>query len=93
MLRALVRHILVDREETCEELKDKILRGADFAKMARQHSKCPSAELGGALGEVAQGELAPEFDKIAFQTKVGEICGPIRTKYGYHLMEVTGRIY
>jgi peptidyl-prolyl cis-trans isomerase C len=91
MPRATARHILVDSEEDCESIKRKIQEGARFADMARQFSRCPSAEHGGELGEFGAGETVPEFDKLVFEAKIGEIYGPIHTKFGYHLVEITTR--
>ena len=91
MIRATARHILVAGEELCEKIKAKVLGGADFAKMAREHSECPSGEQGGELGEFGPGEMVPEFDAVAFQGELGKVHGPIRTQFGYHLIEVTRR--
>jgi peptidyl-prolyl cis-trans isomerase C len=91
MARASARHILVDTEEECEQIKQKILAGADFGSMAREHSQCPSSQQGGELGQFGPGEMVPEFDKVVFAAKIGEVQGPIRTDFGYHLVEVTSR--
>ena len=53
MASAKARHILVDSEELCQELKDKIANGEDFAKLAQQHSSCPSGRSGGDLDHIA----------------------------------------
>ncbi len=91
MTRATARHILVEIEEACKKTKSKIGGGADFAEMAREHSQCPSGEQGGELGEFSPGEMVPEFDKVVFQDEVGTVHGPIRTQFGYHLVEITSR--
>ena len=91
MIRANARHILVGSEKLCEEIKAKILAGGDFAKLARQHSQCPSGQQGGDLGEFGPGEMVPEFDSVVFQSELGTVHGPIRTQFGYHLIEVTSR--
>ena len=52
MKSAIVRHILVKDKDTAEQLKKKIKGGADFAKIAKQHSTCPSGKKGGELGDV-----------------------------------------
>ena len=91
MPRAKARHILVSTKEQCEELKKQIEAGSDFAEMARKHSSCPSSKQGGNLGEFGPGEMVPEFDKVVFSAEIGKVQGPIKTQFGYHLVEVTSR--
>lgn len=90
-MRASARHILVETEEQCNDLKTQIEGGADFAELAKQHSKCPSGAQGGDLGEFGQGQMVPEFDKVVFNDEVGVVHGPVQTQFGYHLLEVTNR--
>ena len=91
MASATARHILVDSEELCQELKDKIANGEDFAKLAQQHSSCPSGQSGGDLGSFGPGQMVPEFDRVVFSAAVNEVQGPVKTQFGYHLLEVTSR--
>jgi peptidyl-prolyl cis-trans isomerase C len=91
MAKATARHILVDSLEQCEELKTKLESGADFAETAMEHSNCPSGLQGGDLGEFGPGQMVPEFDKAVFNGTVNEIIGPVKTQFGYHLLEVTSR--
>ncbi|MEL0324182.1 MAG: peptidylprolyl isomerase [Rhodospirillales bacterium] len=70
MASATARHILVDSEELCQELKDKIANGEDFAKLAQQHSSCPSGRSGGDLGSFGPGQMVPEFDRVVFSAPV-----------------------
>lgn len=91
MARASARHILVETEEACEELKNQIETGEDFAALAGEHSKCPSGKQGGDLGEFGPGQMVPEFDQVVFSGEVGTVHGPIKTQFGYHLVEVTSR--
>ncbi len=92
MPTAKARHILVPDETVCQELKTKIADGADFADLARKHSQCPSgARSDGALGEFQQGQMVPEFDQVVFNEEVGVVHGPIKTQFGYHLLEITER--
>jgi len=91
MAKASARHILVDTEKACQSLKGQIEAGADFAQLARQHSKCPSGKQGGELGEFSRGQMVPEFDRVVFSGELGTVHGPVRTKFGYHLIEITGR--
>jgi len=91
MSRATARHILVDTEEQCNDLKAQIANGADFADVAKEHSSCPSGRSGGDLGEFGPGQMVPEFDTVVFSAEVGSVEGPVKTQFGYHLLEVTGR--
>ena len=91
MTQATARHILVDSEEFCEELKQKILDGTDFADVAREHSTCPSGGRGGDLGSFGRGQMVREFDAVVFSAPLNEVQGPVQTQFGYHLIEVTGR--
>lgn len=91
MALASARHILVKSEESCIELKQQIEAGSDFASLAKQHSSCPSGAKGGDLGEFGPGMMVPEFDKVVFSAPVGVVQGPVKTQFGYHLLEVTKR--
>ncbi|WP_343218270.1 peptidylprolyl isomerase [Halomonas sp. McH1-25] len=91
MTQASARHILVDSEAKCEELKAEIENGRDFAEVAKQHSTCPSGRNGGDLGTFGQGQMVPEFDQVVFSGDLNTVHGPIKTQFGYHLLEVTQR--
>jgi peptidyl-prolyl cis-trans isomerase C len=91
MARAKARHILVKTEAQCQQLKDEITGGADFADIARKHSSCPSGGRGGDLGEFGPGQMVKEFDTVVFSAPVGTVQGPVKTQFGYHLLEVTER--
>jgi peptidyl-prolyl cis-trans isomerase C len=91
MSKAAARHILVDSLELCEKLKNEIGDGADFADVAREYSSCPSKAQGGDLGEFSPGAMVKEFDEVVFSAPVGEVQGPVKTDFGYHLLEVTKR--
>jgi len=91
MTKASARHILVPTEEACQALKDQIEAGSDFAAVASEHSECPSGKNGGDLGEFGPGQMVPEFDEVVFSREVGQVHGPVKTQFGYHLVEVTNR--
>jgi peptidyl-prolyl cis-trans isomerase C len=91
MAQATARHILVDTEQACDALKTEIENGADFANLAREHSSCPSGSRGGDLGAFGPGMMVPEFDQVVFSAPVNAVQGPIKTQFGYHLIEVTSR--
>lgn len=91
MARASARHILVPTAEQAEEIKQQIAAGADFAEMARAHSTCPSGRQGGDLGEFSPGQMVAEFNDVCFNDEVGVVHGPVQTRFGFHLIEVTDR--
>jgi len=91
MPRARASHILVADEKTCNDLKNQIDDGADFAELASKHSSCPSGRRGGDLGEFGLGEMVPEFEKVVFNEAVGETHGPVKTNFGYHLIKIVSR--
>jgi peptidyl-prolyl cis-trans isomerase C len=90
-MKASARHILVESEDACTELKTKIEGGADFAAMAKEHSSCPSGKQGGDLGEFGPGQMVREFDDVVFRSEVGQVHGPVKTQFGFHLIEITNR--
>ncbi|MFC1548827.1 peptidylprolyl isomerase [Candidatus Omnitrophota bacterium] len=91
MKKASAKHILVESEKTCNELKARIEAGEDFGKIAQEYSKCPSGNQGGDLGEFLPGQMVPEFDEVVFTAEVGKVHGPVKTDFGYHLIEITNR--
>jgi len=92
MATASARHILVDSEAKCNELKEQINSGdITFEQAAKENSSCPSGAEGGNLGTFSQGQMVPEFDKVVFNDEVGVVHGPVKTQFGYHLLEVTER--
>ena len=91
MSKASARHILVADEQACTNLKTEIEGGADFAAVAREHSECPSGKQGGDLGEFSPGQMVREFDEVVFSADVGKVHGPVKTQFGYHLIEITAR--
>lgn len=91
MSTATARHILVDSEEQCLQLKDRIANGEDFGDIAREFSSCPSKAQGGDLGQFGPGMMVKEFDAVVFSAGVNTLQGPVKTQFGYHLLEVTSR--
>ena len=91
MTRAQARHILVTTETECLDLKAKLEAGAEFESLAKQHSTCPSGQRGGSLGEFGPGQMVKEFDQVVFNEEVGTVHGPVKTQFGYHLLEITQR--
>jgi peptidyl-prolyl cis-trans isomerase SurA len=99
--QAHVRHILVRTSEVVSEadarrrltdLRERIVTGgADFAELARLHSQDASASKGGDLGWVLPGDTVPEFERAFVALKPGEVSQPIRTPFGYHLIQLLER--
>ena len=89
MPSASARHILVASEQECNDLKQRIADGEDFGDIAAEHSSCPSGKDGGGLGTFSPGQMVPEFDQAVFGGEVGVVQGPVKTQFGYHLLEVT----
>ncbi len=92
MATASARHILVNDESKCIDLKEQIGSGkTTFEEVAKKHSLCPSGGQGGDLGSFGEGAMVPEFDKVVFNDEVGVVHGPVKTQFGFHLLEVTQR--
>lgn len=91
MPSAQARHILVPTEESAQDLKTRIENGEDFAELAREHSQCPSGSRGGDLGEFGPGQMVREFDEVVFSAPVNAVQGPVKTQFGYHLIDITKR--
>ena len=84
-------HILVEDEARANELMAKIQSGEiTFEDAARQNSSCPSGARGGSLGEFGRGQMVKEFDEACFEMEIGELRGPIKTQFGYHIIRLDG---
>lgn len=93
-LTAEASHILVKDEGKAKDLLRQLNRGADFAKLAAEHSTCPSgARAGGSLGSFSKGRMVDGFDEVVFSedTPIGDVIGPVKTQFGYHLIKVHKR--
>ena len=96
-----VRHILVkpseimtddEARDLAAELKARVLAGEDFGELAKEYSEdIGSAQEGGELGWTSPGQMVPEFDAAMRATSVGEISDPVRSQFGWHILEVTDR--
>lgn len=83
------KHILVDEEEKAINVKEMIEAGQlTFEEGALAHSTCPSKDRGGDLGEFGKGQMVKEFEEAAFAAEVGQLVGPVKTQFGYHLIKV-----
>lgn len=84
-------HILVKTEKQANEIKEKLAKGADFSKLARQFSLCPSGKKGGDLGEFRPGQMVKAFDNVVFKKPILKVHGPVKTKFGFHLIKTIYR--
>ncbi len=91
MASACALHILVKTEKQALELKKQLDKGADFAQLARKHSTCPSKKKGGDLGEFRKGQMVKAFDDVVFKKPILKVHGPVKTKFGYHLIKTLYR--
>lgn len=82
-------HILLKTEDDAKAVLAELKQGKDFAELAKQKSEDPgSKDSGGDLGWFQRGMMVSEFDSAAFNTKVGDLVGPVKTTYGYHIIKV-----
>lgn len=91
MATASARHILLKDKALAEKLKQQLDKGADFAKLAKKHSTCPSGKRGGDLGEFRRGQMVKAFDDVVFKKEVLKIHGPVKTRFGFHLIQTIYR--
>ena len=83
------KHILVDSEEKCKDILASIANGSQtFEDAAKEFSSCPSGQKGGDLGQFGRGQMVKEFEEAAFAAEVGQVVGPVKTQFGFHLIKV-----
>ncbi len=83
-------HILVSSEAQARQLLEQVNTGASFGELAKKFSTCPSGKSGGDLGFFGRGQMVKEFEEAAFGAASGQTVGPVKTQFGYHLIQVTG---
>lgn len=81
------RHILVEQEYEAKDILKKISEGKSFEDLAMSFSKCPSSKSGGDLGEFGKGRMVQSFEEAAFALGINEVSPPVRTQFGYHLIQ------
>lgn len=92
MAQASARHILVHKQNIAKKIKKEILnKEISFEKAAKKYSKCPSSKQGGDLGTFNEGDMVKEFDRVVFKCELERIHGPIKTEFGFHLIEILSR--
>jgi parvulin-like peptidyl-prolyl isomerase len=77
-----------EAKKKAQSILDRLRKGEDFAKLAEEHSSDGSKAKGGDLGYFPKGEMVPEFDKVAFSLKPGELSELVETQFGYHIIKV-----
>ena len=86
------KHILVDNEELCNEIKNRIENeGLSFEDAAKEYSTCQSNAQGGSLGVFGRGMMVPEFEEAAFALDLEKVSEPVKTQFGYHLIKVDAK--
>lgn len=89
MVRVKASHILVKTEAEAKYILQMLNSGDDFAKLAKVYSTCPSGKAGGDLGFFGKGQMVKPFEDACFKAKVGDIVGPVKTQFGWHVIKVT----
>ncbi|MGX5915374.1 peptidylprolyl isomerase [Aliidiomarina sp. Khilg15.8] len=94
-----VRHILlaaapeddvarVEGKQLAEALLEQVKQGENFSELAAKHSRCPSSQTGGSLGQISRGQTVPEFERQVFVANEGLLPDPIESRYGFHVVMV-----
>ena len=81
-------HILLESEEEANRIKALLDEGADFAETAKTHSTGPSGPNGGSLGWFSKGAMVPPFEDAVVALKVGQVSGPVETRFGWHIIKL-----
>lgn len=84
-------HILVKTEKEAETILKIIQDGDSFESLAKKYSLCPSKADNGNLGWFSKGQMVKEFEDACFSGKVGEVLGPIKTEFGFHLIKINNQ--
>lgn len=79
-------HILVRTEQEAKDVAAALLRGESFSKLAEK-SLCPSRKKGGDLGVFGRGQMARAFEQAAFVLQKGQVTGPVKTEFGWHIIK------
>ena len=80
-------HILVKTESEAKEILGDLQEGVSFSLLAQQKSLCPSRKQGGDLGTFGRGQMVKPFEKAAFELEKGQVSGPVKTEFGWHIIK------
>jgi peptidyl-prolyl cis-trans isomerase C len=81
-----LRHVLVNSEKEAKDVLKKLKKGAKFSDLASKVSTCPTKAVGGDLDWLPRGRLVKELEDVAFNMKKGQVTGPVKTRFGYHVL-------
>ena len=87
-----VRHILVKQKARADDLYRQLRNGGNFAALAKRFSQDPASKAQGGKFTAQQGATVPEFDKTAFDLETGELSRPVKTQFGWHIIEATSAV-
>lgn len=90
-MKAAALHILVKTEKEALTIIEQLKKGKNFAALAKHHSVCPSGKRGGDLGEFRRGQMVKQFDDVVFKKPLLQVHGPVKTKFGFHLIKTLYR--
>jgi len=88
MRSAMAKHILVKTRQEAEDLKQRLARGEDFARLARRYSICSTRKREGDLGDIYPGQLVKSVEQVIFNKPLLKVHGPVKSKFGFHLIVV-----
>jgi len=89
MVKIKASHILVKTEAEAKQILGMIQAGDDFAKLAKTYSLCPSKKEGGDLGYFGKGDMVKPFEDACLKANKGDVVGPVKTQFGWHVIKVT----
>jgi peptidyl-prolyl cis-trans isomerase C len=84
-------HILVKSEKEAQDIQAQLKKGGNFEELAKKYSVDSAGAKGGDLGWFGKGSMIPEFEKVAFSLKEGEVSGIVKTQFGFHIIKLTGK--
>ena len=88
-MRSSATRSKAEAQASIADLQAQLQNGASFAELARAHSDCPSKAKGGDLGSFGRGQMVPEFEQAAFALPVNKVSDPVKSQFGYHIIQVT----
>jgi peptidyl-prolyl cis-trans isomerase C len=80
-----------EKKAKIKDIQKQLADGADFEKLAKDNSECPSGQKGGSLGEFTRGQMVKAFEDVAFTQEIGKVSDIVETQFGYHLIKTTAK--